>query len=284
MTAIVTSPDSNVLSIAGCGLSVTEDFELSAGVLVRPNPPRHDMKVVADGCSSVGEYAIVLSMMEFATFFLEIKGDGKPEELAVKAWNSLWLFHLLSLACLSPCVPLYCWSGLEMVGFSLATPLVNFRRPPHFKAAAKEQLEWARNFQRNFELLQADDAFTKSLLSWGNSHHLFGVDSRIMQLWSGIECLFKVSSELSRTLALYAALILERSPEARFACYKQVRKDYDVRSKVVHGSIGKGQKLDDAYGRASEILVRLLARCVELGRVPTAEELDRAALFGAISD
>jgi hypothetical protein len=105
-----------------------------------------------------------------------------------------------------------------------------------------------------------------------------------MQLWSGIECLFKVSSEISRTLAMYSALLLEEGDaELRYKRFKEIKKDYGVRSKVVHGTVGNGEALEEAYSRASNLLARLLSRCVELSRVPSSEEYDRAALIGHIA-
>lgn len=222
-------------------------------------------------------------MTEFASFYLEVKSVLGGKELAVKAWNSLWLFHLLALACKAPCDPLYSWSGFEKLNFSVVTPHAAFRKPRQPVTATTPQLEWARCYLESFELLQADRTFTASLLCYTNSHHLFGFAPRIMLLWSGIERLFKVSSELTRTLALYSALLLEESSaDARYDCYKRIKKDYSLRSRVVHGSMEEESQLEAIYVRASELLVGLLARCVALSRVPTDEEFDRAATMGHI--
>jgi hypothetical protein len=105
-----------------------------------------------------------------------------------------------------------------------------------------------------------------------------------MLLWSGIECLFKVSSEITRTLAMYSALLLEEGDSnSRYKCFKEIKKEYGVRSNVVHGTIETGDSLEGAYSRASNLLARLLSKCVELSRVPSTEELDRAALVGHIA-
>ena len=284
MTAIVTSVDSTVASIAGHGIQVEDAFELAPGIILRPNPPKHIAQVVADGCGSLVEYAAILSMQEFASCFLEIHEERGGEYLATKAWNSLWLFHLLSLACKAPCSLLYTWSGSVKVNFALSTPHITSQGKGPLVSATIPQLKWAQSHLKNFEVLQRDNTFTASLLCYGNSHHLFGYAPRIMLLWSGIERLFKVSSELTRTLALYSALMLEEnSADARYDCYKRVKKDYDLRSRVVHGALERESQMEDVYKRASDLLVRLLARCVDLSRVPTSEELDRAALTGYIS-
>jgi len=82
---------------------------------------------------------------------------------------------------------------------------------------------------------------------------------------------------------MYSALLLEEGDaNLRYKCFKEIKKDYGIRSKVVHGTIENDDILKEAYARASKLLARLLLRCVELSRVPTIEELDRAALVGHI--
>jgi hypothetical protein len=284
MTSVIASADTKSAYIAGHGISISEEFELTPGVIIRPNPPRFDSEDIADGCKTLGEYASILAMMEFASFYFEIQDEAGGRELAVKAWNSLWLFHLLALACQSPCDSLYTWSGSKDVHFALATPHTAFRKAEISIDATRDQLDWARKSLRSFESLQKDETFTTSLLSYTNAHHLFGHRSRIMQLWSGIECLFKVSSEITRTLAMYSALLLEEGDaDLRYEVFKEVRKDYGVRSKVVHGTSVSDKALVEAYFRASKLLARLLSRCVEVSHVPSIEELDRAALVGYVT-
>ena len=280
MVKVVAPPGASVASIAGRGISVTQALELSPGVVLRPSPPKHEAEVVAEGCESLQEYAAILSMTEFATFFIEVADEPGGSALAARTWNSLWLFHLLALACKRPCDALYCWSGSSKIQFSLVTPHVVSREQPTSVLAAIEQLEWARTNIDSFHSLMSDPKFITSLLSYTNSHHLFGYRPRIMQMWSGIESLFNVSSEISRTVALYSSLMLEKeNVDARYACFKRIKKDYDARSRVVHGGVSNESALEEAYRRASEILAALLARCVELARVPTPEELDRVALY-----
>jgi hypothetical protein len=199
MTSVITSVDSRSAYIAGYGIIVSNEFELAPGVTIRPNPEHFDPKIVADGCKTVGEYATVLGMMEFASFYLAIRDEAAERDLAVKAWNSLWLFPLLALACQSPCTSLYSWAcSQQEMHFAIATPHGAHRAMAQPIVASGDQLQWARENMVKFEALQKDVTFTTSLRSYINSHHLFGYSSRIMQLWSGIECLFKVSSEITR--------------------------------------------------------------------------------------
>jgi hypothetical protein len=283
VTSIVVAADSDAVFIAGHGILVPEPFELSHGITICPNPPHFEIQAVADGCDTLHDYAVVLSGIGLSSFYLKVEG-GNPKELVVKGWNSLWLFHLLALACQSPCDPLYAWSGSDKPHFSVPNPHTIFQAPGPPIEASRTQLEWAQAHLQSFEILMHDQAFMRALRGYANSHHLFGYDSRLMQLWSGIECLFRVSSEISRTVALYSALLLDEGDAGmRYKTFKEIRKAYDIRSKVVHGALENSNSLGQAYDYASKLLARLLARCVELSRVPSAEELERTALAGHLN-
>jgi hypothetical protein len=113
---------------------------------------------------------------------------------------------------------------------------------------------------------------------FGNAHYLPDIDVRIMLLWAGIEGLLSVDAELSRRLAMYAALMIDATPDEKAEFFEEVKRAYSVRSQVVHGSKLKTDKLLRGYKSAARILIELLARCAELGRVPTPTELDRLAV------
>ena len=83
---------------------------------------------------------------------------------------------------------------------------------------------------------------------------------------------------------MYSALLLdEGDSNSRYNCFKEIKKDYGIRSKVVHGTVGNAEALEEAYFRASKLLASLLSKCVELSRIPSTEELDGTALAGHIA-
>jgi len=69
----------------------------------------------------------------------------------------------------------------------------------------------------------------------------------------------------------------EGDHEEKANWFAEVKKAYGVRSKAVHGGALNEPMLQDGYQQASRILVSLLARCVEIGRVPKSAELDALA-------
>ena len=104
-----------------------------------------------------------------------------------------------------------------------------------------------------------------------------------MLLWSGIEALFGVDAELSRRVALYAALMLDGEPDAKWAYYQEMKRAYDLRSRIVHGNSVQIDKIKEAYDFALLALSRLLMKCVEMGVVPAQRDFDKLAVSGQIS-
>ena len=158
--------------------------------------------------------------------------------------------------------------------FNAANRTLIIRPFSEVKRISTKRLEWAKKYQGSFSALIDDAVFSAAMRCYGNAQYLYDEDAKIMLLWSGIEGLLSVEAELSRRLALYAALLHQGTSEEKSAYFQYVKKAYGIRSRAVHGGATKKDDLIVGYSSASEILSRLLARCVELGRVPTAAELD----------
>lgn len=277
------SADSKSVVILGHGLTIAEDFELASGIIVSPAIPNLDLNATVAGCRHFSDYAAALQGSEIATFSLRVEHDEGGKSLAGKAWNALWLFHLLSVACRAPCFSLYSVCDGEQPLFSAASPSPFVRPLADIHAATITELEWARRYSPTFDELIRVAEFSAAMRCYGNAHLLPEHDVRIMLLWAGIEGLLSVDAELSRRLALYAALLLDGSPDEKAAYFDEVKKAYAVRSRAVHGGGLKKPKLEEGYRTAGRILIGLIARCVELGRVPSPSELDRLAVSSNVT-
>lgn len=282
MVGVAVSADSKSVVILGHGLAIAEETELSTGIFVSPRIPKLDLQATVAGCRHFGDYAAALQGSEIATFAVRIEDDAGGKTLVAKAWNALWLFHLLSVACRTPCFSLYSvCDGCEPL-FSAATPSPFVRPLAEIHAATPTELAWARHNLATFDKLIEVPEFSAAMRCYGNAHLLPEHDVRIMLLWAGIEGLLTVDAELSRRLALYAALLLDGSPEEKAAYFDTVRKAYSVRSRAVHGGGLKKPRLEEGYRTAGRILIGLIAKCVELGRVPSPAELDRLAVSALV--
>lgn len=269
--------------IAGHGITLTSRFELSPGVFVEPTVPTFEMQEAADGSEHFTDYSAVVTGRDLADFSLRVESEIPGKAFAAKAWNALWDFHLLSLAAQSPVCSIFSvTSGTPRI-FTAANRNGIMRRIADVKKISAERLDWARRHKNAFDALIRAPVFSAAMRCYGNAHHLYDADMRIMLLWSGIEGLLSVDSELTRRIALYAALILGGTHQEKMRLFADLKRAYGVRSKAVHGGTADRQILQDGYQQASHILVRLLARCVEIGRVPTPAELDALALSATIS-
>ncbi len=101
----------------------------------------------------------------------------------------------------------------------------------------------------------------------------------VARIWTGIEALFGISSELVyRISSLCASLLEDRGPR-RKARFQAVKRLYGQRSKAVHGEALNQDQLASAMNNSYALLRELLILTIERGRVLTTEDFDDA-LFG----
>ncbi|RXH38628.1 hypothetical protein XH99_00670 [Bradyrhizobium nanningense] len=263
--------------ILGHGLTFSETVELSPGIHLDPTVPPIDLEAAFSSSEGLTDYLTAVAATRLANFCLRVTGET-GRDLIAKAWNALWLFHLLSLACSNPCFSLCVIANGKSEKYTAANRNVVLTASPVIAQASAEQIAWAKDNLEKFEELVGNEAFSSAMRCYGNAHYLFDLDTRVMLLWAGIEGLLGVDAELSRRVALYAALLHPGTPEEKGAYYNDVRKAYVIRSSAVHGGRANQTKLKAGYESASKILVGLLMRCVELGRVPASAELDTLAV------
>jgi hypothetical protein len=244
---------------------------------LEPSIPKVDLTAASSSSRDFRDYSASVTGGELATFCIEVEG-GAGLELASKAWNSLWLFHLLSLACSAACFSLCAIARGKTDQYSAANRNVLFRPLPLIVSATSAQIVWAKANLASFHKLISEPVFSSAMRCYGNAHYLFDFDIRIMLLWAGIEGLLSVDAELNRRLALYAALLHKGSTAEKITYFKEVKKAYAIRSRAVHGGKATSEDLRLGYQTSSNILVNLLVRCVELGRVPSTDEFDALAV------
>lgn len=100
----------------------------------------------------------------------------------------------------------------------------------------------------------------------------------LMTLWSGIESLFPVHTELRFRLSLYIAAFLEDDANERHHLFRKVQRLYDGRSKVVHGGDLSQTALVHMVDEVGTLLGQILLASVEYGSVPSRDQFD-GALF-----
>ena len=281
MVSIVVGEGHSV-RIVGHGLSVTKDFVLGEGISICSDTPKIDSSF---GSRTVGELRNTLNVMameNLANFSLLIEHVDGGQKLASKAWNALWLFNLLALSCRSPIFPLYSVTEQGSPRFNLANRNIIINQLPEIRIASNDDLTWAADHLERYNGLLAANRFQSALRCYSNAHYLFDDEPKVMLLWAGIEGLLDIDGELRRRIATHAAILHDGDAEEKAGYFAKVKKAYDVRSRVVHGSGADAKTLRSGYLLASDILVSLLRKMVVLGRVPTVTELDHLAIGASL--
>ena len=109
----------------------------------------------------------------------------------------------------------------------------------------------------------------------------YAKDSRsaLARIWTGIESLFGISSELVYRISLLCASLLEPRGEGRKARFNAVKRLYGLRSKAVHGDVLSDEQLNTATSGSFHLLRQLLLITIHKGHCLTAEDFDEA-VFG----
>lgn len=109
----------------------------------------------------------------------------------------------------------------------------------------------------------------------------FAKDARsaVARLWSGIEAIFGITSELVYRVSLLSACLLAERGDTRKAKFEEVKKLYGLRSKAVHGEQLTDEKVASALNDSYHLLADLLLLAINKGRVLGQEDFDQA-VFG----
>jgi Apea-like HEPN len=109
----------------------------------------------------------------------------------------------------------------------------------------------------------------------------FAKDARsaVARLWSGIEAIFGITSELVYRISLLSACLLAERGDTRKSKFEEVKKLYGLRSKVVHGEQLADEKIASALNDSYHLLASLLLLAINRGHVLDQEDFDQA-VFG----
>ena len=127
-------------------------------------------------------------------------------------------------------------------------------------------------------MLRADQGFHFALECLSGSYLQEDWRLATTLIWAGIEALIHVSTEVTYRLSITVAALLEHPGAERVALYKQIKKLYGLRSRVVHGDDVSDVQLHDHVVSARAVLKKCLQRIVEVGSAPTAEQLEAMVL------
>jgi hypothetical protein len=141
----------------------------------------------------------------------------------------------------------------------------------------QEDAGWIRKHFDTFNRLAAEsEAFRFALEAAVDWRFAKERRSAIARLWTGIEALLGVNSELVYRISLYSSCLLAQRGMARKQKFEEVKRLYGLRSKVVHGEKLSDERLSQAMSDSFHLLRDLLLVGVERGKPITASEVDDA--------
>lgn len=139
--------------------------------------------------------------------------------------------------------------------------------------------DWIRqNFNRFNSLAAESERFGFALMACVDWRYLGSLRAAVARLWSGIEAVIAVQSELVFRVSLILASLLTKRGEERIHKFQQIRRLYGARSKAVHGDNISDKELAKAVAESYELLRQLLTLQVERGQPFSADDFDRAVM------
>ena len=208
---------------------------------------------------------------------LRVQGsDGK--DTAIRAWNAVWDALLLGaiLGCDIMCnlqsdvstEELNPTSYLRVTNYHLRGMSI---QPLH--CVSDSESEWIEKHFETARNLLADDRYMNAVHCLATYRWHSMPRAQLAIIWSGIEGLFGVDSEIVFRVSLYAARFL--APDTRsdqIEVFSRVKDLYKLRSKAVHGGKMKGDAFAGVADSA-ELLRSLVSRCATQNSLPDPAHL-----------
>lgn len=137
---------------------------------------------------------------------------------------------------------------------------------------SEEDELWLEKYYKTAYKLLEKDSFQTAVHTMASYRWHSVPRVQLAVIWSGIESLFNVNTEVSFRISLYIANFLGENEAQAQQIFKQVRKIYSSRSSAVHGNKTK-DNLESAVEESANLLTRILRRCAELNKLPDVDNL-----------
>lgn len=258
------------------GISTTHALQLADVILLLPINTELQFDNVSRLIPSDIDYSVAVLCAPNISSQLRVTSKNE-ETLGVVAWNAQW--DCLLLGALFNCevmCNLQCDKPIEKVSDATYFYVTNYAFHGVLKnvyVLTEDDESWLNQHYHIARSLLDSDIYLTAVHAMASYrwHSIPRVQLAI--LWSGIEALFNVSTEISFRISLYIAKFLsEQDDVVASEVFTKVRKLYNARSSAVHGGKIKGD-LDTLVFESAQILNRLIRRCAESGQLPDVNKL-----------
>lgn len=259
------------------GLEVTRPLRLSEYIQLLPahcSPNPDDIIQVSKSEIALGIAVVFLRGVKSQ---LRIIANA-PQELVARAWNAVWDALLLGAICQCEVMcNLQCDSPAEAFGPKSNLHVTNYHlrglSGGKIHTVTEDEAVWIEKHIEKARSLMDNSAFQNAVHSLSSYYWHPHPKAQLAVLWSGIEGLFNIESELVFRISLYAARFLAPNDEAeRRRVFSEVKRLYKQRSAAVHGSTLKGDSAQ-AVEDSTRLLLRIMKQCAELNSVPDIDKL-----------
>ena len=258
------------------GLIVNRSIELNKDITILPITAEFDYESASKLIKNDIDFSVVV--LSGSNLYSQIRITAETaEDLAAKAWNAQWDCLLLgALINNSVMSNIQCDKPVEALKEADYLNVTNYELRGiigESKELTEKDEEWIKtHYKSAYRLLDNQQYQTAvhcmSTYLW---HSLPRVQIAI--LWSGIESLFNVSTEISFRLSLCIANFLsENDKEKAKEIFTKVRKLYNLRSAAVHGNKMKGD-INQIVQDSADLLSALIKKCAELETLPDKDNL-----------
>jgi hypothetical protein len=140
-------------------------------------------------------------------------------------------------------------------------------------AFSSTEADWvARHFEIFNRLASESERFRFALEASIDWRYSKDARSALARIWSGIESLFNINTELVYRISLLAATVLAPRGKERTNAFRNIKNLYGIRSKAVHGEPLTEDKLLQALYGSFELLRHLILDAITLGRVRSEDD------------
>ena len=262
--------------IFGIGLIVSEEFYFDKDLLIRPAKLPTDHVQLQVYARSQREYGFLAALAEKVSFEVEVQGSSQ-KIAAIEVWNHQWLMVLLSIVTQSPVYhPISSTHSSHDLDKNCCHIQNIFMAPSIFNSKIKcqrSQLTETKKLYPTFKNLLSNRAFIHATSVAAHNFNEPKKSIRMAAIWSGIEALLNVQSELNYRIPLTCALLLGSSKSNKLEIFARVQKLYSARSKCVHGAKVKDKDLDSSLEESLALLCDLIKLFCRNKNIPDATEI-----------
>ena len=262
--------------INGISTANMEGIPLHDGTMLAPVTADFHYGKVSDLLKNDVDYAVAAVSGRTISSQIRIKASNE-EELARNAWNAAWdcvllgaLFHcevMCNIQCDKPVEKLNNASYINVTNYEFRAML----SAPY--CLTQDDEAWIKRYYSTAYKLLNHNSFMTAVHAMASYQWHSMPRVQLSILWSGIEALFEVNTEISFRISLYIANFLAGNYAAETKkLFVKTRKLYSSRSAAVHGGKIKGD-LGALVSESAILLNRIIRRCAELGELPKAENL-----------